>query len=213
MLHNCITFHVSKELGIVRIEVVVNGKLVYCLFDVLGVHDELIWAYHRSLKNAADKRNWSRAAACSCESLRASGVIRTEPVKFKVLDTKSFGEYFQQYAVINSVECCTDVQQHQGRHKAYRQHYSVQQHQGRQSAYRQHHSGEWCCRYADCRAGNRPYWFTWTSIRFTTKSSTVLETKLRLGIGLYDLMSSGSRDDFLILGRTTACLAHERLPS
>ena len=39
-----------------------------------------------------------------------------------------------------------------------------------------------------------------------TKRSTVLETKLRLEIDLYDLMSNGSREDFLILGRTTACL-------
>ena len=62
--------------------------------------------------------NLSRAAAWSCESLRASGVIRTEPVKFKVLDTESFGEYLLQYAVINGVECCSEIQQHQGRHKA-----------------------------------------------------------------------------------------------
>ena len=104
MLHNCINCHVSKALGVVCIEVVVDDKLLYCLFDVIGVHDELLWAYHRTLRNAKGKRNWSRAAALSFESLRASGVIRTEPVKFKVLDTESFGEYLQQYAVIN-VEC------------------------------------------------------------------------------------------------------------
>ena len=34
----------------------------------------------------------------------------------------------------------------------------------------------------------------------------VLETKLRLEIGLYDLMLIGSREGFLILERTTACL-------
>ena len=50
--------------------------------------------------------------------LRASGVLITEPVKFKVLDTESFGEYLQQYGVINGVECCAEIQQHQGRHKA-----------------------------------------------------------------------------------------------
>ena len=36
-------------------------------------------------------------------------MIRLEPVKFKILDAKSFGEYLQQYAVI---------QLHEGRHKA-----------------------------------------------------------------------------------------------
>ena len=45
-------------------------------------------------------------------------MIRMEPVKFKVLDTESFGEYLQQYGVINGVECCTEIQQHQGRDKA-----------------------------------------------------------------------------------------------
>ena len=114
MLHNCINFHVSKELGVVRIEVVVDDKPVYCLLDVLGVHDELLWAYHRTLRNATGKRNWSRAAVWSCESLRASGVIRAEPVKFKVLDTESFSEYLKQYAVINGVECCAEIQQRQG---------------------------------------------------------------------------------------------------
>ena len=118
MLRNCINFHVSKELGIVRIEVVVDEEPVYCLLDVLGVHDELLRAYYRSLRNAAGKRNWSRAAAWSCESLRASSVIRPEPIKFKVLDTESFGEYLQQYALTNGVECCADIQQHHGRHKA-----------------------------------------------------------------------------------------------
>ena len=56
-----------------------------------------------SLRNAAGKRDWSRAAAWSCESLCASSVIRPEPVKFKVLDAESFGQYLQQYAVINAV--------------------------------------------------------------------------------------------------------------
>ena len=44
--HNCINFHVSKELGVVRVEVVVDDKPVYCLLNVL-VHNELLWAYHR----------------------------------------------------------------------------------------------------------------------------------------------------------------------
>ena len=47
----------------------VDDKHVYCLLDVLGVHDELIWAYHRTLLNATGKRDWARAAACSCEYL------------------------------------------------------------------------------------------------------------------------------------------------
>ena len=85
---------------VVCIEVVVDDKPVYCLLDVLGVQDELLWAYHRTLRNATGKRNWSRAAAWSCESLRASGVIRT---KFMVLSTESFSEYLQQYGVINGV--------------------------------------------------------------------------------------------------------------
>ena len=97
---------------------VVDDKPVYCLLDVLGVHDELLWAYHRTLRNATGKRAWSRAAASSCERLRASGVIRTEPVKFKVLDTESFGEYLQRYAVINGIQCYAEIQQHQGRHEA-----------------------------------------------------------------------------------------------
>ena len=118
MLHNCITFHVSKELEVVPVEVVVDDKPVDCLLDILGVHDELLWAYHRTLTNATGKRDWSRAAAWSSESLRASSVIRTEPIKFKVLDIESFGEYLQQYAVINGVEYCAEIQQHQGRHKA-----------------------------------------------------------------------------------------------
>ena len=67
MLRNCINFHVSKELGVVRIEVVVDGKSVYCLLDVLGVHDELLRAYHQSLTNAAGKRDWSRATVWSCK--------------------------------------------------------------------------------------------------------------------------------------------------
>ena len=70
MLRNCINFHVSKELKVIRIEVVVDDKPIYCLLDVLvGVHDELLRAYNRSLRNAAGKRNWSQAATCSCESL------------------------------------------------------------------------------------------------------------------------------------------------
>ena len=60
MLHNCINFHVSKELEVVRIEVVVDDKPVYCLLDVLGVHDELIWAYKRTSRNATGKRDLSR---------------------------------------------------------------------------------------------------------------------------------------------------------
>ena len=71
-----------------------------------------------TLRNATGKRYWSRATAWSCESLRSSSVIRTEPVKFKVLDTESFGEYLQQYGVINGVECCAEIQQHQGRQQA-----------------------------------------------------------------------------------------------
>ena len=63
ILHNCINSRVSKELGVVRIEMVIDDKSVYCLLDVLGVHDELLWAYHRTLRNATGKRNWSRAAA------------------------------------------------------------------------------------------------------------------------------------------------------
>ena len=35
-----------------------------------------------------------------------------------ILDTVSFGEYLQQYGVINGVEYCAEIQQHQGRHKA-----------------------------------------------------------------------------------------------
>ena len=91
MLHTCINFHVSKELGVVRIEVGVDDKLVYCLVDILGVHNELLLAYHRSLRNATGKRDWSRAAAWSCESLCASSVIKTEP------DTESFSEYLQKW--------------------------------------------------------------------------------------------------------------------
>ena len=86
---NCINFHVSKEQDVIE-------KLVYYLIDVFGVHDELLWAYHRSLRNATGKRNWSWAAACSCESLHASSAIWTEQSKFKDLDTKSFGEYLEQ---------------------------------------------------------------------------------------------------------------------
>ena len=104
MGRNCINFHVSKELGVVLIEVVVDDKPVYCLLYVLGVHDELLQAYRRSLRNAAGKRDWSRAGAWSCESMCASSVIRPEPVKFKVLDTESFGQYLQQYAMISGVE-------------------------------------------------------------------------------------------------------------
>ena len=115
---NGINFYVSKELEVVRIEVVVDDKPVCCLLDVLGIHDELLWAYHRTLRIATGKHNCSRAAAWSCESLRASGVIRTESVKFKVLDTESFCEYHERYAVINGVECCAEIQKHKGRHKA-----------------------------------------------------------------------------------------------
>ena len=57
MLHNCINFHVNKELGVVRIQVVVDDKPVYCLLDILDVHDEFLYAYHRSLRNATGKRN------------------------------------------------------------------------------------------------------------------------------------------------------------
>ena len=106
------------ELGVVRIEMVVDDKPGYGLLDVVGVYDELLRAYHQTLRNATGKHNWSRAAAWSCESLRASGVIRTESVKFKILETETFSEYLQQYAVINCVKCCTKIQQHQGRHKA-----------------------------------------------------------------------------------------------
>ena len=64
--------------------------------------------------------------------------------------------------------------------------------------------------YADCRAGNRPYWYAWTFIWFTINHSTVLETKLRLEIGLYDLMSTGLKEGSLILGRMTICLCESR---
>ena len=61
MLHNSINFLLSKELEVVRIEVVVDDKPVYCLLDVLSLHDELLWANHRSLGNATGKSYWSRA--------------------------------------------------------------------------------------------------------------------------------------------------------
>ena len=74
-------------------------------------------------------------------------------------------------------------------------------------------SVEWCCRYADWRAGNRPYWFAWTFIQFTAKRSTVLETQLRLEIGLYDLISSWSKERFLSLERILrACASLEANP-
>ena len=72
MLHNCINFHVSKELRVIRIEVMIDDKPV---LNVLYVYDELLWAYNQSLRNATGKRDWSRATAWSCESLHASSVI------------------------------------------------------------------------------------------------------------------------------------------
>ena len=65
MIHNCINFHVSKELEVFRLEVVVDDKPVYCVLDVISAHGELLWAYHRSLRNASGKRDWSRATALS----------------------------------------------------------------------------------------------------------------------------------------------------
>ena len=45
--------------------------------------------------------------------------------------------------------------------------------------------------------------------RLTANRLTTLKMRLRLDMGRYDLMSSGSRDGFLILGRTIACLCDE----
>ena len=43
----------------------------------------------------------------------------------------------------------------------------------------------------------------------TANRSTTLEMKLRLDMSRYKLMSSGSRDGFLILGRMIVCLCNE----
>ena len=46
MLDNCVNFHLSKELGVICIEAVVDDQPVYCLLVVLGVRYELFWAYN-----------------------------------------------------------------------------------------------------------------------------------------------------------------------
>ena len=39
-------------MGVIRMEVVVENKPVNCILDVIGVNDELLWAFHRTLRDA-----------------------------------------------------------------------------------------------------------------------------------------------------------------
>ena len=38
----------SEQLGVVCIDIVVDGKLICCLNDIQGVTNKLLWAYHQS---------------------------------------------------------------------------------------------------------------------------------------------------------------------
>ena len=42
MLHGSHDLHVSKQLGVVGVEMVVDDEPIYCFVDVFGVNDELL---------------------------------------------------------------------------------------------------------------------------------------------------------------------------
>ena len=61
----------SKRLGFVCIEVVIDGESIYYLNDVLCVDDKLLFAYEQSLHNSAGELYQIRAVNCGLESLFA----------------------------------------------------------------------------------------------------------------------------------------------
>ena len=89
MLHGCHDLHVSKQLGVVGVEMVVDDKPIYCFVDVFGVNDELFWSNDGSLWNTARECDWTRTAAWSFKGLCASSAVRTELFKLTLLDFES----------------------------------------------------------------------------------------------------------------------------